>query len=146
MFNIAQDEIPGSAFGSPRGSENPSSPSDFHVFPWWEHRDGKCYLSVRLPFGLSIVVDPGAYTNLAGLKWIQEQAAAAKANKHHSKQEKMKVPLGVSGVGNGSQKCMWQGQIPTAVEGEYPSVENTCVHQFEGPIVDGGKVRTFLRF
>ena len=92
---------------------------------------------MRLPSGSSIIVDPGAYTNLAGLKWVQEQAATAKANQHLSKQEKMKVPLGVSGVGNGSQQCMWQGKIPIAVEGEYPSGKNTCVHQFECPIVDG---------
>ena len=92
---------------------------------------------MRLHSGSSIIVDPGAYTNLAGLKWVQEQAATAKANQHLSKQEKMKVPLGVSGVGNGSQQCMWQGKIPIAVEGEYPSGKNTCVHQFECPIVDG---------
>ena len=92
---------------------------------------------MRLPTGLSIIVDPGAYTNLAGIKWVQEQAAVAKQHKHSSKQDKMKTPLGVSGVGNGSQKCVWQGQVPIAVDGEYPSGQNTCVHKFECPIVEG---------
>ena len=100
-------------------------------------KDGKYYLSVELPSGLSIIVDPGAYTNLAGAKWVKAQAAQAKLNNHSSKNQRMKTPLGVSGVGNGSQKCTWQGQVPIAVEGEYPSGHSTCVHQFECPIVEG---------
>ena len=136
VFNIAQDEFPES-FGTPEGSESPGSHPDAQIFPWWEWRDGKCYLSVRLPSGLSIIVDPGAYTNLAGIKWVKEQAAKAKEFKRSSNQDKMKAPLGVSGVGNGSQKCIWQGQIPIAVDGEYPSGQSTCVHKFECPIVEG---------
>ena len=136
VFNIAQDEFPES-FGTPEGSDSPGNHPDAQIFPWWEWRDGKCYLSVRLPDGLSIIVDPGAYTNLAGAKWVKAQAEQAKQNKHFSKQNKMKTPLGVSGVGNGSQKCTWQGHIPIAVEGEYPSGHGTCVHQFECPIVEG---------
>jgi len=136
VFNIAQDELPAIP-GTPEGSEHLGSHPDAQIFPWWSSKDGKYYLSVRLPTGLSIIVDPGAYTNLAGAKWIKAQAEQAKRNNHYSKQNKMKVPLGVSGVGNGSQECTWQGQIPVAVEGEYPSGRSTCVHRFECPIVEG---------
>ena len=136
VFNIAQDDLPEN-FGTPEGSEHLGIHPDAQIFPWWSMKDGKYYLSVKLPTGLSIIVDPGAYTNLAGVKWVKAQAEQAKQNKHYSKQNKMKVPLGVSGVGNGSQQCTWQAQIPVAVEGEYPSGHSTCVHKFECPIVEG---------
>ena len=86
---------------------------------------------------MSVIVDPGAYTNLAGLKWVKEQAAKAKENNQASKQEKLKTPLGVSGVGKGSQKCVWKGTLPIAVEGEYPSGFGVNVQSFECPIVEG---------
>ena len=143
-FDIANDGIPTEQITTP----HPSTPSgssfntprtpDTHVFPWWRvSKCGKYYLSVRLPNGLSIIVDPGAYTNLAGIKWVKEQADIAKQNKHASKQQKMKTPLGVSGVGKGSQKCIWQGTLPIAVEGEYPSGSGVNIQSFECPIVEG---------
>merc|ERR1711911_5228 len=90
-------------FESVEGSPNQMT------LPWWIAPDGtKVYLSVYLPSGLSIIVDPGAYTNLTGKKWARAQAIKAKKNNQQTKQEKMRTPLGVSGVGEGSQKCTHQ--------------------------------------
>ena len=143
-FDISNDGIPTEQIATPHPStptestfNTPRSP-DANVFPWWRvSKCGKYYLSVRLPDGLSIIVDPGAYTNLAGLKWVKEQAAKAREHQLASKQNKMRTPLGVSGVGKGSQKCLWKSILPIAVEGEYPSGTGASIQSFECPIVEG---------
>ena len=119
-------------FESVEGSPNQMT------LPWWIAPDGtKVYLSVYLPSGLSIIVDPGAYTNLAGKKWARAQAIKAKQNGQQPKESKMKTPLGVSGVGNGSQKCVYEGTIPIAVDQESSAGKGTSIHHFECPIVEG---------
>ena len=108
------------------------------TFPWWIAPDGtRVYHSVMLANGLSIIVDPGAYTNLAGKKWARSQALKATQHKYQVKQEKMRTPLGVSGVGEGSQKCTHQGSIPIAVDQETSAGASTSIHTFECPIVEG---------
>ena len=47
-------------------------------------------------------------------RW-RRAAEAAKAAGHEPKQERMKTPLSVQGVGHGSQQCTWSTRIPAAM-------------------------------
>ena len=95
------------------------------------------FLQVALEDGMSIIVDPGAYTNLAGKQWVKAQSRKALENNHQPKQTKMTRPLGISGVGDGAQECKFQASVPVAVPAEYPSGISTALHTFECPIVEG---------
>ena len=130
----------------PQGTESPvrdtPRPSGLTpnqiAFPWWPNsRDEQVFNTVTLPEGMSIIVDPGAYTNLAGKLWVRQQCIKAKEHNLLPKHEKMREPIGVAGVGEGSQKCVWQAQVPIAVSGEYPSGSEMQIHTFECPIVEG---------
>ena len=53
---------------------------------------------------------------------------------YQPQQKKMPTPLTVHGVGNGSQKCDWQGECPIAV----PQADGTArMGTFTAPIVSG---------
>ena len=143
--------------GTPQhGIDTPPTPDDFQtpqttpggspapgnrqmMLPWWiKDLHTSAYSVVTLPDGrLSIIVDPGAYTNLCGKVWARAQSRKAQNEGHRPKQEKMKQPLGVSGVGDGAQRCEWQAQVPIAIPGEYSDGQQTVVHTFESPIVEG---------
>ena len=99
------------------------------VLPWWVFLE-----TTKLPDGrLSIIVDPGAFTNLGGKAWARLQARIAMAHGLKPEQVKMKEPISVAGVGNGTQACSWKGKFPIAVNTE----NGTQVHSFETPIVEG---------
>ena len=83
---------------------------------------------------MSIIVDPGAYTNLAGARWTREAAARALAAGYRPSQKQMAQPLNVQGVGNGHQTAKWATEMPIAV----PSADGTAqLHTFESPTVGG---------
>ena len=103
-------------------------------FPWGT---GECSFLVqtRLPDGrMGIIVDPGAWTNLAGGKWVRELKERAEKHKLKCEQEKLKRPLEVQGVGRGTQSAVWASKMPIAVKNR----EGTAVeHIFEVPTLEG---------
>ncbi len=108
------------------------------VLPWWrtEATLEECYhSSTHLPDGrLSIIIDPGAYTNLCGKIWARKQAAKAIAAGHQCRQTRMSNPLQVQGVGHGTQTAEWQTTLPIAVPA---NAESSTLHAFEAPTLDG---------
>ena len=75
------------------------------------------HASTQLPDGrLSILVDPGAWTNLCGLNTTRRMKEAVAAAGYRSQQWKMASPLSVSGVGNGTQTCEWSTSVPFAFQ------------------------------
>ena len=110
-------------------------------FPWWPeaHLPGSeqmFHASTRLTDGRhGLLVDPGAWNNLAGEKWIKEVARKAIEHGHHPKQNRMKQPVTVQGVGQGTNSANWEIQMPIAVR---DSDGNTKLHEFRTPSVGEG--------
>ena len=52
--------------------------------------------------------------NLCGDEWAKEVAEIAHENGHRPRHEKRSRPLEVSGVGNGSQQCLYDCNLPVA--------------------------------
>ena len=121
---------------TPAGSNASSFVS---ILPWYPSKgqqpQGYFHASTHLPGGrLGAIVDPGAWTNLCGRKMARRIAEAAVAAGHEPTQRKMGTPLGIQGVGNGTQECRWETSLPVAV----PSTEGGAnLHLFETPTVDG---------
>ena len=88
----------------------------------------------QLPDGrLSIIVDPGAWTNLMGANLARKLAKRALATGHKPRQVPMER-LNVQGVGNGSQQCNFKLQCPIAT----PHTDGAShLHQISTPIVEG---------
>ena len=92
-------------------------------------------VKTELPDGrLSIIVDPGAWTNLAGGNWIRNMKDRALKNGRKHAQTQLQKPLEVQGVGQGIQKAIWNVHMPIAVKDQDGKhVENT----FEVPALEG---------
>jgi hypothetical protein len=88
----------------------------------------------QLPDHMSILVDPGAWTNLAGSDWVRRLATLAVEAGHTPSQEKLRRALNVQGVGQGGQSAVWQITLPVAIADE----ERTLLHEFTAPVVNGG--------
>ena len=92
-------------------------------------------VKTELPDGrMSIIVDPGAWTNLAGGNWIRNMTDRALKNGITPAQTKLQKPFEVQGVGQGTQQAIWNVHMPIAVknqDGEH--VKNT----FEVPALEG---------
>ena len=88
----------------------------------------------QLPDGrLSIIVDPGAWTNLMGANLARALAQRAISAGHRPQQVKMDT-LNVQGVGNGQQSCNFKLQCPIAV----PHTDGKAhLHKISTPIVEG---------
>ena len=97
--------------------------------------DGSFLVQTQLPDGrMAIIVDPGAWTNLAGGKWVRDLCRRAKTHAKEAKQEKLHRPLEVQGVGRGTQSANWTTKIPIAVLNK----EGTFIEQiFEVPTLEG---------
>ena len=129
---------PQSSFQSVVSAPLPESPSE--MFPWWpadvpHPTDAPTYhSSTQVPGKCSVIVDSGAWTNLIGEKLARELAKKAISAGMRPSQTRMKQPLSVQGVGNGSQKCEWEMNCPIAVPqiGEEPKK-----HTFTAPVVQG---------
>ena len=104
-------------------------------FPWWPVETGVYHAATQLPDGrLSLIVDPGAWTNLMGSTLARKLATKATANGHKPTQAKLDDPLKIRGVGNGSQACIWKMVCPIAT----PLLEGaSVVNNFITPIVEG---------
>jgi len=110
------------------------------MFPWWPAPGAQpehyYHAATQLPDGrLSIIVDPGAWTNLAGKKWANAQATRAIRAGLMPNQTKMERPLSVQGVGNGFQHAVWQAMLPIACRNDDDG--NSKLHRFEVPTLEG---------
>ena len=94
-------EFPGYSCG-----ESATHVRDYAAFP----------IQTRLQHGRpSIIIDPGSVGNLCGDRWAKEVALMAKANGRHPTHHLRERALQVSGVGNGSQKCHYDCDLPVAI-------------------------------
>ena len=83
---------------------------------------------------MGIIVDPGAWTNLAGGKWVRQLAAKANSHNKQPTQVRLHKPLDVQGVGQGTQTARWAAHMPIAIaNGEGSTIE----HTFEVPTLEG---------
>ena len=131
----------GFSIATPRDSEhtgNISQPASGWAtptsqFPWWPIT--QTYHSMTsLPDGrLSIIVDPGAWTNLIGAKLARQLVQRALKHGHKPQQLPMEQ-LNVQGVGNGTQACNFKLQCPIAIP---HSDGNAHLHKISAPIVEG---------
>ena len=109
------------------------------VGSWWptgSNGDTPYYLaSTDLPGGrIGVIVDTGAWTNLWGLRVAQRLAAKAHQAGLEPKSERLRRPLHVAGVGNGSQQANWELNIPIAVTNRDGV---TTQHSMRAPAVEG---------
>ena len=103
---------PGSAGSSVYGTPN----SQFAA-PWWpvvpDGPAGVYHNGTRLPDGRhALLVDTGAWDNIAGSQWADEVAHTAARHGHHPGQAPMQPPLEIQGVGNGTQRCETKAILP----------------------------------
>ena len=103
------------------------------AFPWWPATLAYHGMT-NLPDGrLSIIVDPGAWTNLIGAKLARKLVQRAIQHGHKPQQLPMEQ-LNVQGVGNGSQACNFKLHCPIAI----PHEDGTAhLHKISAPIVEG---------
>jgi hypothetical protein len=72
---------------SPRNDnrEEFATPHGTPTFPWWPGSSGSAaafHSTTQVPGHLSVVVDPGAWTNLAGLDWAERATAGLKTTRN----------------------------------------------------------------
>ena len=106
------------------------------TYPVWSEEVATAYhTATQLPDGrLSILIDPGAWTNLMGANLARKLAQRALRQGLKPTQEEMPNPLTVSGVGSGSQRCQYKMVCPIAVPHEGSEAR---LHHFDTPIVEG---------
>ena len=114
------------------------SASSHHALIWGpadaEQPSGYYHASTQLPDGrLSILVDPGAWTNLRGADTIRKMADAARRAGHRPQQWRMERPLQIMGVGNGTQACNYEVKVPFAFRTE----EGHALCSYNSPTVGG---------
>ena len=104
------------------------------TLPWWP-MDIYCFQATCLTDGrLSIIIDPGAWTNLLGEKLAREMVKRAQQHGYKPSQHPLTKPLRIQGVGNGHQECTHALRIPIAV----PDGQGRAfIHTLEAPIVGG---------
>jgi hypothetical protein len=136
QYSEAREEVP---VAPPQDFESATSRTtdssvDMNLFvPWWP-ASGTYHTSTQLTDGrLSVIVDPGAWTNLVGRTLARKAAERAIANGFKPQQKKMNQTLKVAGVGNGTQDCNWKIEVPIAI----PHENGAFPHQLSSPIVEG---------
>ena len=73
----------------------------------------------ELPDGRqAVLVDIGSWGNLGGSVWARRSAALAMKMGKEVQQTKRTKPLTVQGVGNGTQECTFDIEVPIALERE----------------------------
>ena len=120
-----------------------SSASDFQsvgsVLPWWPadtplELSPTYHASTQLPSGrISLIVDPGAWTNLIGKLLARRLIQRAITAGHKPKQEKIPA-IHVAGVGKGQQQCDYKVECPITITS---SSNQTSLHKLVAPIVEG---------
>jgi hypothetical protein len=81
-----------------------------------------------------LLVDPGAWNNLAGEIWTQKMAEKALKAGYNVAQGRLQKPMKVAGVGNGTNNAEWEVRMPIAlsdVEG------NVTLNEYHVPVVGG---------
>ena len=114
-------------------AETPSPYRNFESFPWWAYS-----VLPRSPDFSSILVDPGAYTNLVGEAWVQEMAAKCGEHNLAPTQRRLANPLQVQGVGHGSQRAEYAVTMPVGFGCRQDGVETIARHHFEAPVITQG--------
>ena len=89
-----------------------------------EHREG-------------LLVDPGAFDNLAGSAWVERMAHLSKLAGHNHKFITLDRPLGVEGVGAGAQEAQKAVIMTGAIKAEGMPVR---IAQFEAPVLPNSEV------
>ena len=114
-------------FGTPQSTAS--------AMPWWPSEvHGYYHTATQLPDGrLSFIVDPGAWTNLVGLKMARKMTQRALSAGHRPQQLPMER-LNVQGVGSGSQQCNYKLQCPIGVP---HNDGKSHIHKISTPIVEG---------
>jgi len=113
------------------------------AYPMWQMDDTHassgtdvehCYHgSTKLPDGRQgLLVDPGAWSNLAGEVWMQNMARKAIEAGLKVSESRMSHPLNVGGVGKGTNTADWEIQVPIAVADTEGS---TNMHAYKAPTV-----------
>ena len=120
---IGTPPSPGMLYFTPATSE-PNSRDHSPAFAvwsgaWWpegSEASSSFHASTGLgPGRWGLLVDPGSWGNLVGGEFIRQAAAHAVNEGQPIKQKKRDRPMTVGGVGAGTQQCVWDGQIPTAL-------------------------------
>ena len=112
----------------------PVNPATGTNVPPGYHPD-QSYANTRLPQNqLGIMLDTGAWTNIAGTNVARQLAAAASKAKLEVKQTKMSKPLQVAGIGNGIHVCNYEASIQICAQ----EADETSpgIHRYEVPILD----------
>ena len=65
---------------------------------------------------IGMIVDPGSVWDLAGSEWAKQVAKRAHSAGLQPSYGRRAVPLSISGVGNGSQQCPYDCQLPIALK------------------------------
>ena len=113
------------------------------TYPWWPAVQGEAastavyHQSTVLPGHNALLIDPGAHTNLVGLRWVQQMQAKAQQAGRVPSQSRLQEPLTVQGVGQGTQRCTWSISMPICTPCIVDGQETIAQHAYESPIVDG---------
>lgn len=83
---------------------------------------------------LSIIIDPGAWTDLIDETLARSLARHAIEAGHKPSQDQLVTPLRIQGVGHGHQDCEWQIACPIAMTTD---AGPAGLHQFSAPVVCG---------
>ena len=109
--------------------------------PWWPatldtgaaSADLTYHTRTQLTNGqLSVIVDPGAWTNLMGENLARQLSRRAVETGHRPQQVTMERPLSIQGVGSGTQQCTHEIRTPIAIT---DATGQTTVHSWTAPIV-----------
>jgi hypothetical protein len=81
-----------------------------------------------------LLIDPGAWSNLAGQSWVHRMCTKALKAGLKVKQARMDKPLNVAGVGHGTNKAEWEVKMPIALGDTDGTV---LMHNYTAPTVTG---------
>ena len=121
LFSVSESDEP---------SFKPSSDHSF-VFPTWsQHEDDDAiqlsyHSRVKLEHGESLLVDTGCIDALAGSEFIARVSECARKAGHGTEFRQLKRTLTVEGVGQGSNSCTREAQLPIAMEDGLTSMHTT---------------------
>ena len=77
-------------------------------------------LNTKLQDGrMALLLDIGSVGNLMSRAWATAQSTLAYAAGYKSKEKKRKVPLRISGVGEGHQLCNHDGVVPVSIKNDH---------------------------
>ena len=130
---------------SSEGSSASAAAADVFFYPWWpipsnsDATEGIYHSRTRLEGGREgLLVDPGAFSNLMGSKWMERQAKIASDHGRQAHTLPLESPLRVEGVGKLAQQCNHQGVVPLGIR------ELEGDGEFRAPIIPDSDVPGLL--